>query len=169
MAARKIPLAAYAYPTALAVSVLANLAGVFYFRTLAAADRPLAPQEIPLGDYRFVAEDCGPGQIQQAQFALHVELIRQSERAARGLIEARRQKLRQNLEELLRTAHSADFSDPALRELKGQFLKRINETLEIRAVAEIIVTDLKLERAQSRALGERAADKSVPWGESATE
>ncbi len=159
-------MAAYALPVALAVSILANLVGVLYFRSLAIQAYPVSPQEIPLGDYRFVAEQYVPGQVTEADFTLHVELIRQTADPARRLLEARRQRVRQNVEELLRTAHGGDFSDPALRQLKGQLQKRINETLEIRAVADVIVTDLRLQRAQPRSAGPKG-EKNVPWVEPA--
>ena len=159
--------AAHAVPIALAVSILANLVGVFYFRSLAIRAYPVVAQEIPLGNYRFMADEYEPGQVTQAGFALHIELVRQAEPAARRLLEVRRQKVRQNVEELLRTAHSGDFRDPALRGLKGQLQKRINETLEIRAVAEVIVTELQLERAQSQAESGRYREKNVPWVEPA--
>jgi hypothetical protein len=151
----------------LAVSILANLVGVFYFRSLAIRAYPVVAQEIPLGNYRFMAEEYEPGQVTQAEFALYIELVRQAEPAARRLLEVRRQKVRQNVEELLRTAHGGDFRDPALRGLKGQLQKRINETLEIRAVAEVIVTELQLERAQSQAESGRYREKNVPWVEPA--
>ncbi len=162
---RKALIAAYAFPIALAVSILANLVGVFYFRSLAIQANPLAPQEISLGTYSFVAEEHEPGQVTQAQFALHIELIRQAAEPARRLLEVRRQKVRQNLEELLRTAHGGDFSDPTLRQLKGQFQKRINETLEIHAVADVIVTDLRLERSPPRTAIGQTGGKNVPWVE----
>lgn len=160
-------IAAYALPAALAVSILANLTGVFYFRSLTLSARPVAPHEIPLGDYRFVAEEYEPGQVTEAEFALHIELIRQAEQPARRLLEARRQKVRQNVEELLRTAHGGDFNDPVLGELKSQLQKRINETLEIRAVADVIVTELQLERSQPPTVIDQETAKKVPWVEPA--
>jgi flagellar basal body-associated protein FliL len=161
-------LATYALPVALAVSIVANLTGIFYFRSLAISAHPVAANEIPLGDYRFVAEEHEPGQVTEAEFDLHIELVRQAERPARRMLEARRQKVRQNVEELLRTAHGGDFNDPALRELKSQLQKRINETLGIRAVADVIVTELQMERAQPPSVTEQPPEKSVPWVEPAT-
>lgn len=164
----KTVLAIYALPAALAVSILANLAGVFYFRSLAVSANPIAAHEIPLGDYRFVAEEHEPGQVTEAQFALYIELVRQAERPARQMLEARRQKIRQNVEELLRTAHGGDFSDPELRELKSQLQKRINETLGIRAVSDVIVTELQMERAEPPSVTDQEPGSRVPWVEPAT-
>lgn len=161
----KAKVASYAFPIALAVSILANLVGVFYFRSLAIQVYPLAPQEISLGNYSFVSEEHIPGQVTQAQFALHVELIRQAAEPARRLLEVRRYRVRQNLEELLRTAHGGDFSDPTLRGLKGQLQRRINETLEIHAVADVIVTDLRLERSPPRTASGQTGGQNVPWVE----
>lgn len=158
-------LAAYALPAALVVSILANLSGVFYFRSLALVARPAIAHEIPLGDYRFVSDEHEPGQVTEAEFALYIELVRQAERPGRQMLEVRQQKVRQNVEELLRTAHGGDFNDPVLSELKSQLQKRINETLGIRAVADVIVTDLHLERAQRPSVTNQEPEKSVPWVE----
>ena len=163
----KTSVSSYALPIALIVSILANLAGVFYFRSLAFQSRPVAAQEIPLGKYRFVAEEHEPGQVTEADFNLYIELVRQAEKPARRLLEARRQKVRQNVEELLRTAHGGDFNDPALKELKNQLQKRINETLEIRAVSDVIVTELELQRAEPPTVTPPASQKTVPWVEPA--
>ena len=163
----KSALATYALPAALIVSIVANLAGVFYYRSLALDASPVAAHEIPLGNYRFVAEEYEPGQVTEAEFALYIELVRQADRPARRLLEARRQKVRQNVEELLRTAHGGDFSDPTLRELKSQLQKRINETLEIRAVADVIVTELQMDRAEPPEVIVQEAKEPVPWVEPA--
>ena len=163
----KLAFAAYALPVALIVSIVANLAGVFYFRALANNASPVAAYEIPLGTYRFVADEHEPGQVTEAEFALYIELVRQADRPARRMLEARRQKVRQNVEELLRTAHGGDFNDPALCELKSQLQKRINETLEIRAVADVIVTELKMQRAEPPRVTVQETVESVPWVEPA--
>lgn len=158
-------IASYALPVALGVSMLANLVGVFYFRSFSLGARPAAAHEIPLGNYRFIAEEYEPGQVTEANFALYVELVRQAEEPARRLLETRRQKVRQNVEELLRTAHGGDFNDPALSELKSQIQKRVNETLQIRAVTDVIVNELQMERAQPPNLTAAEPKKAVPWVE----
>ena len=160
-------IATYALPLALGVSIVANLAGVFYFRSLAMSARPVATNEISLGNYRFVSDEHEPGQVTEAEFALYIELVRQVDRPARRMLEARRYKVRQSVEELLRTAHGGDFSDPTLRELKSQLQKRINETLEIRAVADVIVTELHTERAAPPEVIVQDSEESVPWVEPA--
>ncbi len=161
----KPAVAGYALPVALGVSILANLVGVFYFRSLSLGARPAASHEVPLGNYRFIAEENEPGQVTEANFALYVELVRQAEEPARRLLETRRQKVRQNVEELLRTAHGGDFNDPSLRDLKNQIQKRINETLQIRAVTDVIVNELQMARAQPPNLTAAEPKKAVPWVE----
>lgn len=163
----KAALAVYALPAALIVSIVANLAGVFYFRSLAMGAAPETENEIPLGNFRFVADEYESGQVTEAQFVLHIELVRQADRPARLLLESRRQKVRQNVEELLRTAHGGDFNDPALRELKNQLQKRINETLGIRAVADVIVTELEMQRAEPPQVIVQKEGEQVPWVEPA--
>jgi len=163
---RKFNLAAYtsyALPAALAVSIVANLVGIVYFRTLAQAAAPRQTAEIPLGDYRFEAKEHEPGQVTQAQFSLHVELVHQAEKPGRALLHARQNRVQQNVEELLRMAHGGDFNDPTLKDLKGQLQKRVNETLGLRAVSDVIVTDLRLQRSPPRQVETETA--SVPWNE----
>ncbi len=46
---------------------------------------------------------------------------------------------------MLRKAHDGDFDDPSLRELKRQMQEQINQTLGMRAIAAVIMADLKLQ------------------------
>ena len=79
----------------------------------------------------------------------------------------RKYHVQQEVEELLRKAHSGDFEDPGLQELKRQLLEQINQALNLRAVAEIIITDLKLNRPDGRAVALTHSKQSPPFDEPA--
>ena len=65
---------------------------------------------------------------------------------------ARKYHIQQDVEELLRKAHSGDFDDPGLTDLKRQLREQISQDIGVRAVSEIIVTDLKLSRSGPQGL-----------------
>jgi flagellar basal body-associated protein FliL len=117
-----------------------------YLRSSAGA-APTTP-EITLGEFRFEHAGEGAASILGAEFQLHIGLLPEVDRDARARLSARRFKVQQSIEELLRRAHSADFEDPSLSELKRQFQEQINTSLGIRAVSEIIITDLAIRRSE---------------------
>jgi flagellar basal body-associated protein FliL len=102
--------------------------------------------EVSLGAFWYETTTEASDEKIRAEFNLHLDLLAQIDTAARERLEARRFKVQQNVEELLRQAHNADFEDPSLTELKRQIQVQINETLAMRgAIAEVIVTDLVVE------------------------
>jgi hypothetical protein len=103
--------------------------------------------EVTLGDFQFVAPLAPEHSIRRAEFRLHVSLLEQAERPGRHLLTAKRYRVQQRIEQLLRRAHGGDFQDPALTELRRQLQEAINETLGRCVVEEVIITDLCLERA----------------------
>jgi flagellar basal body-associated protein FliL len=121
--------------------------------------------EVSLGVFRFEAGEKEAGRISNAEFSLHIALLDHVDQAARQQLETRRFRVQQDVEELLRRAHSGDFDDPKLGELKRQLQEQINESLGIRAIADVIITDLELDH-RDRDLG-LATDtaESVPWVE----
>ena len=149
----------------LAVSIVGHAIGFAYF-TLRAHSAPVGPSpEVSLGLFRFVAEPTKGGGIASAEFSLHIALLSQVEEAARGELQAKRFRVQQAVEELTRRAHSGDFDDPLLTGLKRQLQEQINETLGIRVIADVIITDLKLERnAGQIGIITEMAD-SLPWTE----
>ena len=72
-------------------------------------------------------------------------------------------------EELLRRAHGGDFEDPGLQELKRQLQERINQALGIRAVADVIVTDLRLRRSPRTGPSAASTAQSAPLDRPASE
>jgi flagellar basal body-associated protein FliL len=130
----------------LGVSIVGQAAGFAYYRS---RERPPAPHpvaEIPLGTFHFEADKTEGGRVAQAEFSLHVALLDPADRAAQQLIADRKYRVQQEMEQLLRKAHGGDFDDPALRDLKRQMQEQINQTLGLRAVSDVIITDLKMRR-----------------------
>lgn len=118
---------------------------------------PPPPAELTLGEFDFEGVPLPGNPISRAQFRLHVSLLGEARYRGRMLLAEHRHKLQQEIEELLRQAHGADFEDPTLAELKRQIQATINRTLGERVIDEVIITDLSLEHV--------AAEPTVDSGE----
>ncbi len=116
--------------------------------------------EISLGSFAFENQGDG-GRLADAEFELHIRLLLDMEKDALIRLTQRRFKVEQDIEELLRQASGGDFDDPSLAELKRQLQERINQSLDMRAVSEVIITDLTLTR---RAKSVAAAKVVRPTG-----
>jgi hypothetical protein len=82
--------------------------------------------------------------VSGAEFELHISLLQSVEDRARELMILREQKLRQSIEELIRQARDREFADPQLVELRRRLQEQINHTLGIKAVDEVLITELRL-------------------------
>ncbi|MBN2024219.1 MAG: hypothetical protein JW809_15660 [Pirellulales bacterium] len=102
--------------------------------------------EIALGPQVFSTDPAEQSQIGEVSFSLFVAPIGEVDREARQRLVQRKHRVQQDIEELLRQAHGGDFLDPTLGELKRRIQERINRTLEMRAVADVIITDLRIRR-----------------------
>lgn len=102
------------------------------------------PTEITLGDYEFRADPADMGRIDRATFTLHIALLPQLGESARSNLKQRAFRVREEVEELMRQAHSGDFEDPSLGELKRQLQERINKALGVRAISDVIITQLSV-------------------------
>ena len=124
---------------------------------------PLA--EIPLGAFRYTGGRVEAGRIAAADFSLYITMLDRVDRSAREALAAHRFRVQQDVEQLLRQAHGGDFDDPTLGELKRQLREQINESLGMRAIAEVIITDLNVKYGdrQSRPLVNTA--DTTPWVE----
>jgi hypothetical protein len=156
-------------PKWIAVLVLATVTvhgiGFACFRLLGDSHAVKRSPEVSLGTFRFEANQNEVGHIAEAEFALHIALLDRVEGAARPRIEAHRLRVQQGVEELLRQAHGGDFEDPKLGELKRRLQEKIGETLGMRVIADVIITDLKLVHSdRARNLATETAE-SVPWVE----
>jgi hypothetical protein len=152
----------------LAVSLIAN--GIA-FSGVGSKDDPAAGQltpEVQLGQFAFLSSESVAKQVVKAEFAVHVALSEDMESESRDRMTQRQFRLQQDIEELLRGAHSGDFDDPLLRGLKQKLKERIDKTLGLRATAYVIITGLKIERNQSSPVKEEPSTM-VPWVEPAAE
>ncbi|MBX3414124.1 MAG: hypothetical protein KF708_15660 [Pirellulales bacterium] len=108
--------------------------------------------EFSLGTFRYEEVTGASDPIRAAQFELHIDLLPEVDREARLRLTARRFKVQQGIEELLRRARGREFEDPALAELKRMLKEQINASLGLRSIGEIIITDLKLTRGAAMAV-----------------
>jgi len=136
---------------------------VYRLSTHAGGSSDLA--EVDLGNYQFIANELERGRIVGAEFSLHIALLPQVAEEARLRLEQRKFRVQQGVEQLLRQAHGGDFDDPTLGELKRQLQEQINETLGMRAISDVIVTDLQLDRVQSDPKPTTAKTELAPWME----
>ncbi len=142
----------------LCLLVVGQGAPLAYFYTQAKKNQPVPIPEVTLGEFQFNSRFATPNQVNRASFSLHIALLDQLDRQARDRLSQRRFRVLQNVEELLRKTPSGDFDDPTLVDLKRQLQERINQTLEMRVIAEVVITGLEVEREPA---AERQADDSV--------
>ncbi len=133
---------------------------------LGSARNAVAPSaEIDLGEYFFTADSGEDGPTDSADFRLHIALLEQVDGLARRRLQQRQYRVQQDVEQLLRRAHGGDFEDPILGELKRQLQEQINDTLGMRAIADVIITDLKLKTSGRPRAPVADTGDSVPWTE----
>ena len=65
----------------------------------------------------------------------------------------------------MRRAHGGDFEDPLLAGLKQKLQEHINQTLGIRVIDDVIITELKLERREGPGETTTELAKALPWTE----
>jgi len=150
----------------LCVSVLLHVVGYSYHRLLLSACAQAAPDaELALGVFRYEGDRVEGGRVARAEFSVHIALCDPADRSVRALLAARRYRIQQGVEELLRRAHGGDFEDPVLAGLKRKIRDRIDESLEGRVVSDVIITDLKLQwnPPQPAPAADRA--ETNPWPE----
>jgi len=127
---------------------------------------PPPPAELTLGEFDFDGAPLPGNPVSRAQFRLHVSLLDEARYRGRILLAERRHKLQQEIEELLRQAHGADFEDPTLAELKRQIQATINRTLGERVIDEVIITDLNLQHvAASQTPDSAEPEMETSWEE----
>jgi hypothetical protein len=149
----------------LGVSIVTNGVLLAYMRLHEAAPEPeVSSPEVKLGDFEFPGHDSSSAAIRGAKFSLYIALLEGVEAPARERIAASQHRVEQAIEELLRTANSGDFEDPTLSGLKRQLQEQINGVLGMRAISEVIITDLQLE--QQHVEGKRQTAGSAASAES---
>ena len=134
------------------VSVLFHGLGFTYYKLRGA--KPEDPAgEVCLGVFHFEAPKGEVGTITRAEFSVYIELLEGVDEVARQRLAARRFRVQQGIEELLRQAHSGDFdTDPILGGLKRQFKEQINDILGIMVIrGDVIITNQKLDQNEAEA------------------
>lgn len=121
-------------------------AALIYYKAGSPAAASERLDEVSLGRFRFTASPNAGGDIVGASFSLYVVLADQVEQVARPRLAAHKARVRQNIEELLRKAHGSDFEDPTLTELKRLVEERVNATLGLRAVSDVVIVELDIRR-----------------------
>ena len=121
--------------------------------------------EISLGDFSFNANPEEAGPIRSAWFSLHIALLEHVDSEARAKLKTREFRVKQGVEELLRRAHGGDFGDSNLGELKRLVQEQINETLGMRAIADVIITDLEITPREDDEAPPLITAEKVPWKE----
>lgn len=132
-------------PVIVVVTLLIHSAGLVAYKLSLKPPVEKPPAEVSLGDYRYAAEHPEAGAVTGADFALHVLLFADYQQAAREQFVTQQFRIRQQIEQLLRQARGTDFEDPSLAGLKRQLQEQLNQALGSRAVAEVIVTNLRLQ------------------------
>lgn len=149
-----------------AVTLLVNVAFLAFCSL--GSDKTVDKTEHDLGTYDFSADPSEKGNISSAEFNLHISVLEGLEKETRRRLDAKKFRVQQDIEELLRRAHGGDFDDPNLGELKRRLQARINETLGMKAIADVIITDLKLARNPQAAEPTDKISQTPPWAESST-
>ena len=149
----------------LAVSAFGHAIGFAYCRLTREQPAGQTSPEISLGEFRFEADPAERGRITAAEFTLHIALLSQVEAAARAELQAKEFRVRQSVEELTRRARSGDFEDPLLAGLKSRFQEGINNALEMRVIADVIITDLELVRTPGETGTMTETADTLPWAE----
>ncbi len=123
--------------------VIHGIGWAYYKAGNTAAPTELSP-EIGLGNFKFMADKTAGSRIATADFSLYITALEGLDRIARTRLASHKYRVQEEIEFLLRQAHSGDFDDPSLNDLKRQIRERVDQTLGNRVVSGVIITNLKL-------------------------
>jgi flagellar basal body-associated protein FliL len=120
--------------------------------------------EISVGNFEFTADKTAGGRIAGAEFSLYITALEGLDRIARTRLASYKYRVQQDIELLLRQAHSGDFEDPALIDLKRQIREQINQVLGNRVVSDVIIANLKISSSNNKEPPTTPATaSSPPW------
>jgi flagellar basal body-associated protein FliL len=129
----------------LAVIVVASLViqgAIYLLVSKSPAGRTIVPIEYTVGTFSFASDSSAEAHAGPAKFDLHVRFIDDLNVAARRRLIDHQFRVRESVEALLRKSHGLELTDTGLARLKHEIQERIDEALDLRAVAEVIITDL---------------------------
>jgi hypothetical protein len=129
---------------AVAISFLLEAAIIYWFRMRSPQEAAIIAEEIPLGSFEFSRSGGVDKQIYRGQFDLFVRLSDHLESSERQQFMREQPRLQQAVEEALRRLRLADFTDLRLSRLKTHVQERLNDELGFDAVAEVLVSNFKI-------------------------
>ena len=124
-------------------SLLVDFAVLVSVRKSAA--KPVIEPEYTVGNFTFKPAASADSQPTFGKFALHVRFIEDLDGQARQQIVTHQYRVQEAVEGLLRKANGIELDDTAVTRLKHQIQQRIDDCLDLRAVAEVIITDLNVD------------------------
>jgi flagellar basal body-associated protein FliL len=120
--------------------------------------------EISLGSYVFAADKTADGRILGAEFSVYITALEGLDRITRTRITTHKFRIQEEIETLLRQAHTGDFDDPTLAELKQKIREQVNRVVGNRVVSDIIITNLKITQSEKKTPTATANTTSpAPW------
>lgn len=143
----------------LGISLVMQGVGFWFYRSTTKSQPPEG--EVTLGEFVYQENQPSTAAIKTAQFTLHLDLLEAVDQKARGRLEERRFRVKQDVEELMRMAKGADFEPTAMDQLKRTLQERINASLDMRAIDEVIITDLRIQRRPTIEVAETPTTEST--------
>jgi flagellar basal body-associated protein FliL len=138
--------------------------GLAYYKVNSARVSAEITPEIALGDFQFAADKTAGSRINGVNFSLYITANDGLDQIARSQLTTHKYRVQQEVEALLRQAHSGDFEDPSLSDLKRRLREQINNVLKLRVVSDVIVTNLKITASENKAVPTSAESASkTPW------
>lgn len=118
--------------------------------------------EISLGDFKFTADKTSGGRVASADFSLYITALEGLDQIARTQLTSHKYRVQQEIEALLRQAHSGDFDDPNLNDVKRQIREQVNHVLGNRVVSDVIIANLKITASEIKEPAPPADTASTP-------
>ena len=106
------------------------------------------PGEFTIGVFTLPTGEHGDLQA-PGKFTLHIRLIDDFDSLGRQRLATHQFRVREAVEGLLRKSKGLDWDDTAVARFKHEIQERIDNSIDLRAVAEVIITDLNLPNAKS--------------------
>jgi flagellar basal body-associated protein FliL len=116
--------------------------GVVFVLLRKSVARATVQPECMVGTFTLVGGDHNSAASAAGKFDLHVRFVDDLDASARQRMIAHEFRVRESIEGLLRNSQGTELDEPALTRLKHQIQERVDEAIDLRAVAEVIITDL---------------------------
>jgi flagellar basal body-associated protein FliL len=110
----------------------------------AATAKPTAIAEYTVGTFTFASAGADEKPI-SGQLDLHLRFVEDLDAAARQRLAAHKFRVRESIESVLRKSHELDLGESALARLKHEVQEKVDAAIDLRAVAEVIFTDINVE------------------------